>query len=79
MCEMGNAQDAENGGQAQSDQDIDPSDRDPVNDLLEDFADEAADIILREFAAAEVRIVCCKPSPFADIAAACAEVRKTRD
>lgn len=48
------------------------------HDLLESFAEEAADIILREFAAAEVRVVCGKPRPFSDLECAAAEVRKTR-
>ena len=46
--------------------------------LMEHFAEEAADIILEEFAAAEVRISCRKPRPFSDLGAAGAEARKVR-
>ena len=47
-------------------------------DLLEHFAEEAAQTILREFAAADVRIACYKPKPFADLNAAGVEIWKTR-
>ncbi|MGI9296347.1 MAG: dihydroneopterin aldolase, partial [Gammaproteobacteria bacterium] len=47
--------------------------------LLEHFAEEIADIVLTEFAAAEVRVFCRKPEPFSDLGAAGAEVWKTRD
>ena len=46
--------------------------------LLEHFAEEIADIVLNEFAAAEVRVSCRKPEPFPDLAAAAVEVRKAR-
>lgn len=46
--------------------------------LMEQFASEVADIILNEFAAAEVKVSCRKPTPFSDIAEAGVEVCKTR-
>ena len=42
--------------------------------LMEDFASEVADILLEEFAIAEVRVRCEKPRPFPGLAAAAAEV-----
>lgn len=46
--------------------------------LMEDFAREAAEMILAEFPAEKARIVCRKPRPFADVGEAGAEVEIRR-
>ncbi|MGI9305711.1 MAG: dihydroneopterin aldolase [Gammaproteobacteria bacterium] len=47
--------------------------------LMEEFAEQAAQIILSEFAAEEVRIYCRKPRPFADLGEAGVEFTATRE
>lgn len=46
--------------------------------LLETFAQEAAEIIMAEFDAAHVRIICRKPRPFLQLEEASAEVALER-
>ena len=46
--------------------------------LLETFAEEAAELVLAEFTAVEIRLYCRKPSPFADLEEAGVEIVRKR-